>query len=438
MFVMLFGCEETPIIAPGMTSAYAKRYGARVACRWTPPAWMETGTLEGPFLSPAQDAAADVAALQPAGRRVWWWDPNAPEAARFYGLMPLTLTGLFGAEFEVERAPGVQTCGGSVVYGPRVDSGYTITVEAIMVGETCCDVGYGFRALQQQMQGCGCGCGETTVRFVEHVVDTSCVGECRIPDAAPLPTGALDAWRTLRNVRLIEGPAIVDGEPGAGGSCGNCGCDAVTVVRFVLAADPGILHDQRQVVPSTQLQTRCEIKKCDETCTNSRLLTDPRCITGDRPRSRLTAKCGCAPLVSGRTHIDLGLGLAGFPRLFPVELEPRIYSGVKDMFDAEVRIWRKVGGLPAGHEFYRTCNMCAGFRVSFIPSGSTFTRSACTRRSTVTGPMGAVMDATSVVSSVGGGDCFRLPCGDYVASVFVDPKTASDATIAFDARTVWG
>ena len=432
MLTMQLGCNESPLVNPTQTCAYAARYGVNLppSCCPEVPDELQVGTLAGPFLSPMQDAAADAIS---GVKRVWWWDDQAPESGRFYGMIPLSTEGLFATQSEVTVTAGTQSCGGTLVYGQRVNLGYTITVEAMLVGESCCDVAYGFRALQRKLLGCDCGCRGTVLRFAECASDFS--SDCSIPGAAPLPVGGLSPWRTLRNVKVIEGPDVVSGAPSDAG-CG-CGCNRVTIVRFVLRGDPGLLHDSKQILAPLALDAPgagCELRLCDETCDDSKMLRDPRCVVTKRP-SGSKRRCGCPPIISGRQCVELDFSM--FPRSFPVELEPVIRSGATDLYDVEVRLWRKIPGFPAGHAAYTTCNMCAGFAVSYLPAQSVLRRSACDNSITATVPVGRKRDASSLLTTLGSTECFRLGCGDYVACIY-STEGAVGATVELNARTVWG
>lgn len=360
----------------------------------------------------------------------WWYTDTRPESSRFLGFTAINVSGIDNAT-TTRTSNQTGSCNRSLVHGPLEDDGFTIVVEGILRGISCCDTRYGLEALRQVLRGCGCGsCQGSKLRMLSCVPDEP--GVCD-PNYTPLP-GTTNPWRTFTNVVVKEQPVVVNK---AGVSCGRCGCGQLTVVRFSLRANPGIYLDETSILGPVVLGTAtCEVV-CDTTtvCPDDDTLIDPFCapvLLPDPPD--VTASCFCnTPFVHQSCFVvDLG------DRIFESELEAVIKAGSGDLRNLRVSIWKEIPGLPFGSGAYTDCNRCAGFAVSYVPRGAVWERTACggTRVKTFNRSYSA---ASTLLDPSGqpGSPCIRLPCGRVIICIESDTAyTPADATIELFVREV--
>jgi len=429
-----WGCEDIPLLDPARVCEYARRHGIdmdRVCCPDVPSSLL-VDTFAGPYLSPAEDHAAAV--LVGAADPIWWWDDTRPEAQRFFGLIPVSVTGFDSGGLRRDASVSLAGCGTAVTYGPLFDDGLTLVIEAQMVGMSCCDVAYGYRKMKQLLAGCCAqSCTSTSMRFATCVSDVDV--SCLLPGTAPVSTGAVSPWRTVTNLNVISGPTIMSGSPYETKACGACGCDDITIVRFTVRADPGLMFDRTLLVAPVALAQdgECQIV-CGTSCPPVQVtLQDPTCPSTIPARTPSVRRCGC-PVVIGQ-RACFGITVAGG---FPVDLEPIIRTGSGEIRDISVKFWRKQPGIPAGDPYYSDCNTCQGFVVTYLPEGSVWRRNPCTGAVTATVPIGRVLRAENTLYGLGGNydGCLRLGCGEWVGCVDYPAGLAADATFELWGRTV--
>lgn len=168
------------------------------------------GCDEEPYSTPALDNAP-------------WYDPLIPESANFAGFLVSEFNGL-GSTFTREIAETISD--GGVLGRSRLAS-RTLTWRGFLFGSTCCAVAYGLRWLGKQLQGTK-NCGN------------SCFGDdLEILMCCPSEDETTDAFRSMKNVGLLEGPLIISQRKGGG--CG-CGASCIVEIEFSLGSPQPFLY----------------------------------------------------------------------------------------------------------------------------------------------------------------------------------------------------
>lgn len=188
-------------------------------------------------LAGCADSPGQTAYVSPTADPAPWYDPSVPESADFAGFYPTSFEGL-GATYTRSRTKRIS--GGSVL-GRRLAEERVITWKGFLFGRTTCAVQYGLRWLIARLSGVGCECDAEELDIM--VCCPSATGEVEsgcdaFGGASVLPSvqfanpcsgqiggSAFDAFRTLRNVALVDGPTITS-ERKTGGCQGGCGFTA--------------------------------------------------------------------------------------------------------------------------------------------------------------------------------------------------------------------
>lgn len=195
-----------------------------------------------------------------------WYDPDVPESADFAGLMVLSVDGL--NDYPVRRSTTAAVSGGASI-GPARVQPRTITVTGILLGATCCAVGYGLHWL-----------GEALVGRTQGNRDGGCL---TLYDCSPGQTMTAADFnaahrRTLRRAALVSGPSVTarTGDGCAAGAC-QIGADILTVEFVITAAVPWLYTDTMPVLEVSPPADSSDT--CVTWCLHD---TDPGCVGGCR------------------------------------------------------------------------------------------------------------------------------------------------------------
>ena len=372
----------------------------------------------------------------PAADGAWWYDPNRPESSGFAGMVVTSVEGMFTGTYAGSVVPTLGRSGRVALLNGR-DTARTITVEADVYGVSCCSTAYGIRVITQALRGCCVNpcCGQP-FRAPAYMLGTEegCQGFSPVGSIVAEPT----PWRTLYGLGLLEGPEMVDGW---GPRCGQCGCDNVQSIRFVLSAtNPFLYTDKTVITPSPVLisdplsNILCNICQEDAaTCPDPvAALIDPLCIGLPAPPAvpdTLIPNCFCAPIGFRRTCFEIDSGTS---RWFPALLNPTIRTGAGPLRNMRLRMWQKIGSNEMDSGLYTACNACTGFQVGYVPGGATFTVDSRTGAVDVR-VGGNNYDGSGQVFTVDGlpwNGSISMACGKYLVCIDTDPySTADDATI---------
>lgn len=389
-------------------------------------------TLVGCDDAPWSNPAADFAP---------WYDASIPESADFAGFFPTVFEGLdstYTREVTDTINGGVL---GRLRPGPR-----TMTWRGYLFGRTCCSVAYGLRWLTSVLRQARCGaeCGGEKLDLLvccpptgEEPTDCGCGV---LPDPG-IPADD-DAFRTLYNVGLSEGPTVRSQRAASG----RCGCSTIMEIEFTLVAGnphfyraPVLLADAEtfgvggcpewQVVSSP---ADCVVSPgiptdCPDTTTA--VTTDPNCPTPTLPPVfTVDESCFCDPLAPTSICVSVPASTFGFD--FQGAPVFSIYSGSDALRATTIRLIENPLGSDCDALGEDPCNFCEFITIRYFPAFSTLTIDGVNRRVTIETPGGDIQSGEQFM--VGNYAWPLLECIDYCVCATVDGATAAaDATFSF-------
>lgn len=156
-----------------------------------------------------------------------WYTSDAPESADFLGFFADGFTGL-DSPFEREVAETVNN--GGILSRSRLKT-RELTWRGFLFGATCCSVQYGLRWLSKTLSQFDASCRDCFGDDLEFLY------------CCPSVTGAIEPFRTLKGVGLIEGPLIQSERATCRSGCSNgCGGSCIIEVEFTLVATQPYLY----------------------------------------------------------------------------------------------------------------------------------------------------------------------------------------------------
>lgn len=376
----------------------------------------------------------------PISDRAWWYDAGHVESAYFLGMQVTRVTGL--EDSTLNQTTTIGGCG-DVQYDRSQNKGFTVTVEAVLHGLTCCGVAYGLRALRRRLSSCcGRGCRGTRLRMMSCIPNSTATicGTSYTP--LPETSTSVNPWRNLVNVRLLEQPHVVNR---SGIGCGKCGCSSMTKIMFTFKANGALYTDQDittipSITPASGATPTASINNAP--CVQMFPVADPN----------LGARL--APLPAGATSVIAFPTTANtrYTTRFvtvPVgeewELEWAVAAGaLQDLRNLRVLIWPNLAGAESATPgfsvyggIYTTCNAMSGFGVQYVPRLGTWSKTACDG---VRVSIGAGYSEPGVVYPAGNGrfnPFSRLTCGKWTILVEADAvNTGADATVQATVRKI--
>ncbi|MEV5677078.1 hypothetical protein [Streptomyces sp. NPDC052179] len=422
-----------------------------------------------PYTTPEQDAAP-------------WYDPDVPESADFAGMMVLRVDGLDA--HPVSRTVTRAVTGGAALGPARVDA-RTITVTAVLLGATCCAVGYGLRWLGEALAGwTGSGCGGDCLTLFN-----CCPAELEEPEAF-----AAAHRRTLRRVALVSAPEVI---ARAGGGCsGSGGCqtnaDVLTVEFGLTAATPWMwtdpvplldapvptddgseciiwcvhdpdapppvppvcwepgdscqpgavvveLTDRECPVSWPALETH-RVAPCEKTCRlaeceeEGALCSDPLCRTPTPPVPPPPETCFCHAVAVNQEWYELDL--TGRPAAFGAVPIIEVFAGARDLRRVTVTLFERTADMDglACEEVAEAarCTPHSVYEIAYVPAGGMVTVDGQVGRATV--ECGGQCEGSSDVYGRDGGPLTvpMLMAGRYCVEIAADAlvTAADDATVS--------
>lgn len=353
-----------------------------------------------PYVSPEVDGAP-------------WYDASVPESADFAGFLPVEIEGL-GSTYS--RTSADKITGGAALGrlrpGPR-----TIIWRGYLFGRSDCAVRFGLGWLTANLAGSGCeACGGEELDILVCCPDLadsppvsgcSSLPEVNRPDLCPPYTNP-DAFRTLKNVGLIDGPKILSQrKTGCGSSCGNDSCEDDTLimeVEFSLMAGnpylygcpvclcvdlplPAVTEGDCATDPFWEKLTGAQVAEiaaavasgspspclgdvCDPEpdCTT----TDSECRPADLPTiAPFTDNCFCDPLHPVQTCCPIPAD--AFSQFFEGAPVIEIFSGSAAMRGTTIRFFENPKDLECCDVSEDACLNCDSLNIRFIPAGATMT-----------------------------------------------------------------
>lgn len=402
MMPMLWGCKRVPIFDNVATATYVNAITSN---------WINTNCLEShlglwpeEFTTPAADGA--------------WWVTDAPESKQFAGFYVERVTGMFGPA-GVNRTTTALTgsrCGPVAAWRRMERQTRTVVIEGKAVGQTCCSVDYGLKALAAATRGCcSNGCTGGSVRTLQ-MLGGSCVCP-QLPDQNPEQAddekiANCARWVCLDGVSVVEGPTLTGTEQRA-----PC-CGGSTTVRFRMvfeAVDPRLHYDE---VPLTSMTINVDPDVCDNeafcvSCPELASLENPNCPGLPTPSLPVAPSCSCAPILQQTQWSEFTVG----DTWFDLEAQFRIRTAFNPVDKMVVRLWPKRADKPVGDPYYKACTACQSFGIAHIEASSTHVVGSGARVRT---PGRGFRNANSRMfspDSVTWAGCTPLSCGDWVMQV---------------------
>lgn len=352
--------------------------------------------------------------ISPSVDGVPWVTSSYPESADFLGFLVSDFSGL-GSTLTRQVYPTVTE---GAVLGRLRPGERPMTWSVYLIGRTCCATAYGLRWLTRQLSGgsaCAPGCTLSTLdlmtccpEFVDLVgdgegelapgteddIDGTCGGgyadtiygspsyggpdetvACTVEPFPPTPSSNDQAFRTLYQVGLIEGPLIKDQRRV------NCGCGGAEVlqVEFTIVASKPYLYQNSIVianqlplsfgVPTTAVnETPCELVDCT---------FNPACLPADTPPTPvLTDNCFVNPVLPTATRISVPRSF--WPDLTDVVPIITIYSGTQPLHSTTLGFYLSDTGDPCGDYVNNVlqgpilCNpLCGIIKIPYMAADST-------------------------------------------------------------------
>lgn len=196
----------------------------------------------------------DEAYTDPETDNAPWYSADHSESSGFAGFFPTEFEGM-SSPFQRDVTENISD--GGALGRSRVGS-RTFTWRGFLLGANCCSVAYGFRWLAQTLRAATADCGGCQGQDLELLV--CCPGTELVDDYGgydqgygiePVSDPSIEAFRTLKNVALLEGPEIVSERRVAGGctGAGGCGGSVMMEIEFSLvAAIPWMFRSEVPVV----------------------------------------------------------------------------------------------------------------------------------------------------------------------------------------------
>jgi len=274
----------------------------------------------------------------------------------------------------------------------------------------------------------------------EHGTPEVVCEDCRTLPTPGLPA-ADDAFRTLYNVGLTEGPLVRSQRA----SSGRCGCSTIMEVEFTLVAGnphfyraPVLLADALSfevgLCPEWQVVTspsECVVSPgvptdCSEP--TSTIITDPHCAVATLPPVfTVDESCFCDPLAPTSVCVDVPASTFGFD--FQGAPVFSIYSGSDALRATTIRLIENPLGSDCDEVGSDPCNFCEFITIRYFPAFSTLTIDGVNRRVTIELPGGDIQSGEQFM--VGNYTWPLLECVDYCVCATVDGATAAaDATFS--------
>lgn len=367
-----------------------------------------------------------------------WYDSNNSESEHFIGFLMTSFEGL-ESTYTREVFP---TIGGGGVLGRLKAGPRTLRWKGFLFGRTCCGTAYGLRWLTKQLSNASCGSDCYGER-----VDIMVCCPTTIPACGPNPSVTEpndQAFRSIYNVGLLEGPLILSERSGG---CTDCGCSSIMEIEFALIAGIPFLWKNPQTVATCQyfditpdecpewikVETpeECESQyNCvePEPCT-----TDPGCAVPVLPKITLLTEesCFCDPFIPSVIAVPVPLlNIAPNEIVVPVF---QMFSGDKRLRSTRIRIYENPFNLACEDLIEDECNYCEEIKIRYVPAFSYLLINGVTKSITIN--CNGVINEPGEAFLVGNYTWPTLECINYCVTVEVDAIYTS-STACFSMSVV--
>lgn len=368
-----------------------------------------------PYVSPKDDPAP-------------WYDASIPESADFAGFLMTEFDGL-GSTY---TRTAVDKLTGGAVLGRLQAKGRVLSWKGFLFGRSECSVRYGLAWLTANLKGQSCVCGGEDLDLLiccPELTESAPVSGCNSveiskPAVCP-PFTEPDAFRTLKNVGLIEGPKILSQrKTGCTSNCGSSAClggdgSLIMEVEFHLLAgnpyfygcpvclcvdqtfeevldcttDPfWIKYDDIQIAAQQAANTAAGLGNpllvCRDECPDA-FDCSADVVSVCPPVSlpfipEFVDGCFCDPLLPVQNCCEIQA--ESFGTFFEGAPIIEIYSGSSVMRSTTIRFFDNPQGLSCCETATDPCRNCDSLKIRFIPKDSTLTIDGTTRTVTLQCP----------------------------------------------------
>lgn len=328
----------------------------------------------------------DLAYVDPLTDEAPWYSEDHPESNEFAGFYPVEFEGMSSP---FERSTSENVTDGGALGRSRVGS-RTLTWRGYLFGANCCAVAYGFRWLTQTLRAATQDCGGCQGQDLELLV-------C-CPDADDASPTGIEAFRTLKNVALLEGPTILS-ERRSSAACtgsGGCGGSAIMEIEFSLfAAIPWLFRSEVPIVnciPLSEASDRITVEEpecppinCGQDLFNTYLTSRGCAVPELPPAATYSIDCLILP-----TDLEKAVYIT-VPRTAWREFEeavPYIVIDTQDFYltDLQLGFYTSNSGDPCGDLATNTpdCDLvCDKLTILALPADSKFIIDGRTRTMSV-------------------------------------------------------
>lgn len=351
-----------------------------------------------------------------------WFDSSVPESADFAGFLVTEFEGL-GSTY---TRTNVDKITGGAILGRLRPAARTLTWRGYLFGRSDCAVQYGLKWLTANLRGTNCVCGGEDLDLLYCCPEVSgvapsgsipvsgstpgCFTNIERPPACP-PFAQPNAFRTLKNVGLIDGPKILDQRRiGCSSGCGvGNTCDGDTLLMHVefslLAGNPYLFGCPVCLCASQKFPVAtgadcagvwikvadpnnpgidCGEADCPPAADCSQDSQDV-CPTAALPViPAFVDKCFCDVMVPVQACCPISAD--SFGQFFEGAPVIEIYSGSNIMRSTTIRFFENLVGADCCSIAQDPCVQCDTLKIRFIPKNSTLTVDGTTRTITLLCP----------------------------------------------------
>lgn len=400
-----------------------------------------------PYVSPASDPAP-------------WYDSSVPESGDFAGFYVTEFEGM-GSTY---TRPSVEKITGGAVLGRLRPQPRTLTWRGFLFGRSDCAVQYGLKWMTANLRGTNCVCGGEDLdlltccpALLETPATSGCTSmpEIQRPEACP-PFTQPDAFRTLKNVGLVDGPKILSQRRvGCSSGCGSTSCDGDTLlmeIEFSLLAGNPYLYGCPVCLCVDATFPEFDITDCDWVKVADSNNPGIPCTTAAEEAADCPPPHDCSidldvcppttlpviPPFEDRCFCDViapvefccAVPADSFGQFFEGAPVIEIFTGDNAMRSTTIRFFENLNGQPCCDVAENPCIECDSLQIRYIPAHSTMTIDSSTRSVTlicpgITTPMRAEHLTTTPFSWP------ILNCVDYCICVETEGSiVASNATVS--------
>lgn len=358
-----------------------------------------------------------------------WGDPDNSDTYDFYGAYPLRITGL---EDDGREAVITQNIGDGAYVGPVRKRPKNVVFELMLSGANECATEAGFRWLRSALSPAPCDSGDCNGTDLCYYACEPCIaGPC---DADDIAACIAMNMRTLRNVKVVDGPTITARRTASNGAAiWTVTFTAVAGVPFEFGVETPLVEGFMasgatspwvpDVVPADWAYHTSPTTKADAVCAEPAYepIIDPECPAVLVPPGPPSIQIGCftAPEEWSRRWFTIPRAYIPYWGDAVPILRVQARHAVRAL---RIRFYSDVEANASVKD--EPCAYCGDILFSYIPADHTVIFDGMTQTVSAEGPGGTLRRADSLVFKTDGTP-FEWPvlsCGfGYVVAVDLPP-----------------